>query len=65
MITGYVVLVTRHFFSHLVFISHRLIDVDSILLVAIVRPTILPITLLRPSIGEPEKLGIGGIATQR
>ena len=65
MITGYVVQVTRHFFSHLVFISHRLIDVDSILLVAIVSPTIFPITLLRPSIGEPEELRVGGITTQR
>ena len=52
-------------FSHLVFIVNRLVDVDSILLVAIVDPTVLPVTLLCPPVGEPEELGVGGIATQR
>ena len=52
-------------FSHLVFVGNRLVDVDSILLVAIVDPTVLPVTFLRPSVGEPEELVVGGIATQR
>ena len=52
-------------FSHLVFIVNRLVDVDSILLVAIVDPTVLPVTFVRPSVREPEELGVGGIATER
>ena len=51
--------------SHLVFIVNRLVDVDSILLVAIVDPTVLPVTFVRPPVGEPEELGVGGIATKR
>ena len=50
--------------THLVFISNRLVDVDSIFFVAIVCPTILPVSFLRPSVGEPEELCVGGITTK-
>ena len=49
---------------HLVLVSNRLVDVDGILLVAIVSPTVLPVTLLSSPVGEPEELGVGGIATE-
>ena len=52
-------------FSHLVLVGNRLVDVDSILLIAIVDPTVLPVTFVCPPVGEPEELGVGGITTQR
>ena len=52
-------------FSYLVLVRDSLVDVDSILFVAIVDPTVLPVTLLCPPVGEPEELGVGGIATKR
>ena len=51
-------------FIHLVFISNGLVDVDSVFFVAIVGPTILPVSFLRPSVGEPEELCVGGITTK-
>ena len=49
---------------YLVFISNGLVDVDGVLFQAIVGPTVLPITLLRASVGEPEELGVRRVPAQ-